>query len=130
MAQIEPGKVVPISAQLFDNNENAKVSVRVMIPDGTAVLDASLQSKQNGLYVFDGFLMPDEPFIICQYIVDGKSLEGEEYEIGQDVFLRDDSLGADQFIEIINERLPDKSDYFVGKIIEEAGDDFMEGVIQ
>lgn len=92
--QIKPTNVVPLSVQLTDGNDTK--SIRAFVRDnlGDIIFQRTLVNVENGFYHFTSYNMPSIPFITVQYIVytdDTQTTIDTSYDIGNDVFYRDDS---------------------------------------
>ena len=124
------GAIVPLTLQLADGNEKARVYVKVIDPSHDIVFASELPHVAGGLYQIRSFTMPEVEFIVAQYWVDGKTLsDGGEYERVSETFERLAFPESPDIRPLFDEYAPKKDDFYIGKITEVKDDEFITGVM-
>ena len=123
------GAIVPLTLQLADGNEKARVYVKVLDPNQEIVFASELLHVGGGLYQVRSFAMPEVDFVVAQYWVDGKTSLGGEYERVSETFERLAFPESPDIRPLFDEYAPKKDDFYIGKITEVKDDEFITGVM-
>lgn len=127
---IRIGDIVPLSVQLGDGNERARVVAKVLNPSQEIVFEGDLIHVGSGLYQIRTLAMPDVGFLVATYKVFGVTTEGGEYGRGAETFFRENCASAEELRPLFDEYIPKLDEFLTGQITEEATNDgFMEGLI-
>jgi hypothetical protein len=83
MIQVQVGRPIPLTLQVFDGREDLKVSVIIMDRFGKEFFRQPMPHIKNGFYASFEIEMPDQEVLIAQYLTSAP----EDYEMVQDVFI-------------------------------------------
>jgi hypothetical protein len=120
MIDVIVGQKIPLSLQVYDGNGLLKVECRLIMPTGSEFLRAKLDHVGGGLYLNTSIEMPDEKYLIGQFLTD----KPDDYEIAQDVFQGIPKVQPEEkYIlgEVIDTvELSEQDDVLIGEVIDDS----------